>query len=303
MGFWDTALGFLGLGGDLFSQQQNNQAIKENNDAQRQFQLDMYNRQRQDALADYQTQTAYNDPKAQMLRYQNAGLNENLIYGQQTNAPTIRSSQSGSYTPQAPHIDVGGSIAKYQQIQIAGAQTDNLKKQNEVLESEKNLKNALALQAISSTNNSDYDLRFKQATESNNVETKDALLRQIRQGLDIRDDENRRAAALNTSNIAVNNTRIRQMASDIQTQAVQRLEAQSRIATNASQRQEISQRIQNLKTQNANEGIQKDLHQLELERQKRGASSNDPWYLKRLDFISDKVSKGLGAGTYTDHLE
>ena len=44
--------------------------------------LEMYDRQRTDALADWNRQNDYNTPKAQMSRFKEAGLSPHLIYGQ-----------------------------------------------------------------------------------------------------------------------------------------------------------------------------------------------------------------------------
>ena len=51
------------------------------NAAQRKWNEAMYNRQRQDALADWARTNEYNSPLAQMQRLREAGLNPHLIYG------------------------------------------------------------------------------------------------------------------------------------------------------------------------------------------------------------------------------
>jgi hypothetical protein len=51
------------------------------NKRNRRFQLDMYNRQRKDALADRDFALAYNTPLAQRKRLEEAGLNPALMYG------------------------------------------------------------------------------------------------------------------------------------------------------------------------------------------------------------------------------
>ncbi|WNK14086.1 MAG: DNA pilot protein [Microvirus sp.] len=53
--------------------------------------LSMYNRQRTDALADFNRQNTYASPKETMARYKEAGLNPHLIYGQQGTSATVRS--------------------------------------------------------------------------------------------------------------------------------------------------------------------------------------------------------------------
>jgi hypothetical protein len=71
----------------------------------------MYERQRNDALADWMRQNEYNTPEAQMQRFKQAGLNPNLIYGQSNEGATIRSTDSKSWNPTPVQFDLG-AIAK-----------------------------------------------------------------------------------------------------------------------------------------------------------------------------------------------
>lgn len=84
-----------------------------------------YNKQLQEQQAAYQKEAAetswnrqleawnmeneYNSPKAQMQRYQDAGLNPNLIYGQSNTAGSIGNYQLD--TPDAPFVDVGSAYS------------------------------------------------------------------------------------------------------------------------------------------------------------------------------------------------
>lgn len=96
-----------------------------NNKANRKLAMDSYNLQRKHALEDWQRQVDYEAPSAQMARYKAAGLNPNLIYGSQQNAPTVRTSQMDVPTLQPiPAPDFGGAIMQYQSIKKQEAQTD-----------------------------------------------------------------------------------------------------------------------------------------------------------------------------------
>lgn len=114
------------------------------NEAQMKYNDLQYERQRKDALADWTMQNQYNSPSAQMARFKDAGLNPNLIYGNMTNSPAIRSSEM-SNAKLAP-TNYGGAIAEglqnYQDTAFKIAQTDNLKKQNDVLTQDILLKTA-----------------------------------------------------------------------------------------------------------------------------------------------------------------
>jgi hypothetical protein len=110
------------------------------NSSQLSYSREMYDKQRADALADWNMQNEYNSPAAQMARFKEAGLNPNLIYGQMSNSPVVRSSSPQSYNPTAPQIDLarpaGMALDAYYDTQLKTAQIDNLKEQNELLKTE-----------------------------------------------------------------------------------------------------------------------------------------------------------------------
>lgn len=115
---------------------------------QRHWNLKDYAKQRADALADWNRVNEYNSPIAQMTRYKQAGLNPNLIYGQMTTSPSVRSSNLQSSNLQNPFSGMGSKII---QALIAKNQISNMNKDLEVkseqiknLEAERNLKDATA---------------------------------------------------------------------------------------------------------------------------------------------------------------
>lgn len=101
----------LGTGGQIFSN------IAMNNKNLR-FQRDMYDRQRRDALSDWNMTNEYNSPQQQMQRLKNAGLNPNLVYG--NGAVANSSGQPQNATPnrnfspmQLPISQVGDVMGQY----------------------------------------------------------------------------------------------------------------------------------------------------------------------------------------------
>jgi hypothetical protein len=90
--------------GNLF----NTKSVKQTNQRQQDFNTQMYERQRADALADFDKQNLYNSPSQQMQRFKEAGLNPNLIYGQMSNSPVIRSTDAKSPDFVAPKLETGG---------------------------------------------------------------------------------------------------------------------------------------------------------------------------------------------------
>jgi len=106
------------------------------NQSQLSYSKEMYDKQRADALADWNRQNQYNSPKEQMMRFKEAGLNPNLIYGQQTQSPVVRTSSVEGYNPRAPQVDLGNAAAMglqglstYQDTQLKNVQTDLVKEQ------------------------------------------------------------------------------------------------------------------------------------------------------------------------------
>jgi hypothetical protein len=81
--------------------------------------LDIYNRQRIDALADWNRQNEFNSPAAQMSRFKEAGLSPHLIYGQTNTAPAIRSTEAKAPNFMAPSLDTNALLMS--------AQLDNIK--------------------------------------------------------------------------------------------------------------------------------------------------------------------------------
>lgn len=103
------------------------------NSSQRNTNLQFYNTQRLDALADWNRQNEYNSPKAQMARFKEAGLNPHLIYGQTNTAAPVRSNTLDSPKYTAPSIDASAAnfpmIAA--QMGLLTAQTSNIQAQND----------------------------------------------------------------------------------------------------------------------------------------------------------------------------
>lgn len=94
---------------------------------------DMYTMQRKDNLTDWERQNAYNHPAEQMKRFTEAGLNKNLIYGQQNIAQPVKSSSANTPTVQAPQFDGQTIVMGMLQAFKTQAETDNLREVNKNL--------------------------------------------------------------------------------------------------------------------------------------------------------------------------
>ena len=121
---------------NAISQGATNRKTREWNEAQ-------YQKQRTDALADWARTNEYNAPLQQMARFKEAGLSPHLIYGGGANSISqpVRSTDTKSWSPNAPQIDGGQIVSQYfgvqqqqnaleiQKQQIAGLKLDNIYKE------------------------------------------------------------------------------------------------------------------------------------------------------------------------------
>jgi len=156
------------------------------NTSQLSYAKEMYEKQRADALADWNMQNQYNSPKEQMARFKEAGLNPNLIYGQMSNSPVVRTSSPQSYNPTAPQVDItrpaGMAIDAYYDTQLKAAQINNLKEQNELLKQDGLIK-------IFETMGKQLENQKNQFTVHNQKELYDTSLEALKQKIKV-DEQN-----------------------------------------------------------------------------------------------------------------
>lgn len=242
----------------------------------------MYGRQRADALADWSMQNAYNTPAAQMQRLKEAGLNPNLVYGngvQASNADNVRSTESKSWNPQAPDVDLrpmGNSMMSYFNAQQMQLQTNNLQKQFEVMEQEKQLKVAQTLGVISNTDMTRFDLGMKSELKQTtmeaaraNLESTLANIERTKASTQFTLNEDQRQAAMQEPNLAAAFAKVTQIAA--QTKQI-----------NASTDQ-INQAIHNLR-------IDARIKEQQAKLWEKGINPGDPAYQRVLmSLVSDLV--------------
>ena len=134
----------------------------------------VYERNRTDALADWNRQNEYNSPQEQMRRFKAAGLNPNLIYGSATSSPSapIKQSESGSFTPIVPKVDpsqIGDTVNTYFNVLKQKAEISNLEATNEQIKANTNYLQLKAVTEGSMPENvkSKTDLNIENSKKSN----------------------------------------------------------------------------------------------------------------------------------------
>ena len=119
----------------------------------------MYDKQRTDALADWNRNNQYNSPSAQMQRFKDAGLSPHLIYGQTNTAPPVRSVTADTPKAIAPQIDSQAANFPQYSLMLETAQQNlkNLQAQEESIK-------ANTMKTNSETNWRNVNTDFLQAT-------------------------------------------------------------------------------------------------------------------------------------------
>lgn len=120
--------------------------------------MEQWERENQANLDFWNMQNAYNSPAAQMQRYQAAGLNPNLIYGQSNTADQVTAASSPNYntTPMqaeqmsggsgvGDNFSIGDPVMEYYRVLQMQQSLENAEKQGKVLDSQANLNNMNAL--------------------------------------------------------------------------------------------------------------------------------------------------------------
>lgn len=113
---------------NLQLQDRANEFTRQQNELAWQRNLEMYNKNNE-----------YNSPTAQMQRFEQAGLNKNLIYGQGTAGNTSSSPTAQGVSYQAPKMErnvyqppnIGNVLQDYINLKTSQAQIDNVKAQTE----------------------------------------------------------------------------------------------------------------------------------------------------------------------------
>lgn len=161
----------ISAGTEILSQGINALVQSGENAKNRRFANWQYDKQRQDALADYAMQNEYNSPASQMERLKAAGLNPNLVYGNGANSPsaTVRGSSTSAPSVTAPRVDIAEGLNRYMQTKMQQLQSDNLKAQNTVLtEQAKNIAADTTMKLFSG-NLKEFDFNLKTQLRNNMI--------------------------------------------------------------------------------------------------------------------------------------
>lgn len=247
------------------------------NKKSRRFAREMYDRQRADAIADWNMQNDYNSPAGQMARLRAAGLNPNLVYGNGADAQsqgTVRSSGVPGAQFDAPRFSSGDVMSQYFNAKIQQAQYDNLRAQNTVATQDALLKAAQVIQTTAATGktkadtaSTEFDNQLKSELKQTSIEAARAGVQKTLADTAYTLDSNDRAKAQNAASIQEALERI--------------LRSRAERATIPLQRREILARIGNI-----NKDAQ--LKQLDINLKRNGIQPGDPLWMRMLGQLLER---------------
>lgn len=244
------------------------------------FSREMYQRQYNDNLNLWKLQNEYNSPQAQMKRFQQAGLNPHLIYGQGNSGNAGNIPTPDVQSPQFRSPDIGGSIAgaglnfinSIYDLDIKAAQADNLRSQNTVIQQDALLRAAQIKQVSGQAARAAFDLDFETELRSTSADARREAVRQMRTGTDIALRQDVRNAISSATSVREANERIVSMVEQRRAFQLQRAHTKADIARVNAETARIRQNISLMQK----EGIMK---QLDVQFAQEGIRPGDPlWY-------------------------
>lgn len=234
---------------------------KQNEYNERMWQRDnQYNEQR------WNIENQYNSPMEQMKRFKEAGLNPNLIYGQQSQGGSISagnqdtpmqspvtqkgssasSAGTGSWNPQNPNFDLSNGLLAYNNFKEQAARTNNLEAQN-------NLIGAQVVDTLAKTKKTGVETDNMEKLIDHQVQALEANIQKTTVETDLALKRNEREAALNSSNL-----------------------------------REAAQRIGNMRSERINKEMDTELKMLDYNLRRMGVNPNDPTWMRVLGQLINK---------------
>lgn len=119
---------------------------KRENQRQRDYETQMYERSKTDNLEFWNMSNMYNSPEQQMARLKTAGLNPNLVYGNGANAqvdtlkaPAPNTSNSTNTVNPLGQLDISGNMSQLYDLKVKDAQANLLNQQAETQSTQREL--------------------------------------------------------------------------------------------------------------------------------------------------------------------
>lgn len=273
----------LGTGGQVYAQGKMNKKTREWNEM-------MYGKQRADALSDWNMMNEYNSPAAQMQRFKAAGLNPNLIYGQQNEGATVRSTDVKSWNPQAPDIQGGvrNTISAFTDYTLQSEQIKNMEAARKNMETDNLIKQITAGNLLTQGKSMEFDLGQRIRLADTIFEQAGATLEQTRTGTSATQISSQLAKNRDTREAIMQSSNLKEAAERI-------LNSQLGRSLTVSQMQKISAEIKNL-------GVQNRLLNADAHLREQGIQPGDPAWLRIGSKILGTELQNIGEKTGLENL-
>jgi len=276
-----TIAALASAGGSVAGNLLNSFSQRNQNQQSQAWSLDMYNRQKADSLAFWDKQNDYNSPANQMKRFQEAGLNPNMVYGAGNpgNAGAVPTPDVA--TPQFRSPEWGNAVSgaglnalnAIYDLEIKQAQVDNLKASNNVILEEAGLKAAQRKSLLTGEENTRFGLDFKRDLRDVSADYQRERLRQTRTATDLSINEDARRAVANSSSVKEAAERILNLQESRLNMRQQRIHSQADVLRIADERRRIKQHVLNMQKTGA-------LQDLDLELRKNNIFPHDPMWAR-----------------------
>lgn len=228
------------------------------------FSREMYQRQLDDNFRLWQIQNDYNSPQAQMRRFQEAGLNPHLIYGQGNSGNAAQLSSPNPENPQFRPTDFsllhGGAISVINalyDLELKQAQVDNFRAQNSVLIEDAMLRRAQTTGATLGAERTRFDLDLDTELRDVSADARRETLRQLRTSTDQSINRDAREALASYR--------------DLQTAAESIVSMQSKRNVDREQIEQMRATVDNMRKDGTLKDLETDLRRL-------GLTYSDPLY-------------------------
>lgn len=265
----------LGAGTSLYQSHKNRKAQEKQNKKDWEQTVELYEKQRADALADWAAQNAYNHPLEQMNRLRQAGLNPHLVYGKgaDATADAIRSvgmSQVKRTAPQSSFdpstlnqvgSSIGQGITQMYDLRAKQAQTDNVTQSTALMQQEALFKQANTAKTVADTASTQFELEQAKELKDSVIENAKLQNEKLRADTAYTLDNNQRQALESSNNL-------KYTAEKIITEKIAHAKDQATIDLLKAQLDSVRQN-QNIAT-------------YEEELSRMGIHKNDPWYFRAL---------------------
>jgi len=235
----------------------------------------MYERQKRDNLAFWNQQNEYNSPQAQMARYQAAGLNPNLIYGQSNTAGSISTPDIQTPVRRSPEwgnaVSAAGlsALSQIYDIDIKQAQLDNLRAQNTVIQEDALLRRAQTFATRTSGERGKFALEFESELRDVSADARREQLRSLRNSTDVLLRRDEREAIANSSSVKEAAQRIVNMQDQLLSNMLDRARTSADTSRILAEKRRLYEATESLKKGNV-------LQDLDVELRKQGISPSDP---------------------------